>query len=65
MRIPLLALAGGLALAALTAPAAAQHGMVTTVTPVHGPLKVLPHHRRKICTTRWHHHRRITSCHYR
>ncbi len=36
----------------------------TTVTKVHGPLKILPHHNRKICRTRRVHHHRTTRCWY-
>ena len=55
----------GIMLAGIAVPAAAQPGpAVTTVTKVHGPLKVLPHHNRKICKTRWVHHRRVKKCWY-
>ena len=45
--------AASLATVALIAPASAQHGRTsTTVTRVHGPLKILPHHNKKVCKTR-------------
>ena len=58
--------AGGVALAAVAMPAVAQPGShtETTVTTVHGPLKILPHHNRKICKTRWVHHHRVSKCRY-
>jgi hypothetical protein len=58
--IPTLA-AAGIALAVIAVPASAQH---TTVTKVHGPLKILPHHNHKICKTRWVHHKRVRKCWY-
>ncbi len=62
-------LAAGAALAvAATAPVAAQTRVTThtttTVTKVHGPLHILPHHKNKICKTRWVHHRKVTKCWY-
>lgn len=36
----------------------------TTVAPAHGPLKILPHHKKKICRTRSYHHHRSTKCWY-
>jgi hypothetical protein len=61
--------AGALALATL-APAAAQTSTVvvhktTTVSNVHGPLKVIPHHNRKVCRVYTVHHRTTRRCHYR
>lgn len=53
----------GLALAVSAGPAVAQH-TTTTVTNVHGPLKILPHHKKKICRTRWVHHRHVRKCWY-
>jgi hypothetical protein len=57
-----------LALAAFAAtaavPAMAQHATHTTVERVHGPLKILPHHNRKICKVRWVNHRRVKKCWY-
>lgn len=50
-----------LALAVIAVPAGAR----TTVERVHGPMKVLPHHDKKICTTRWVHHKQVRKCHYR
>lgn len=61
---------GGLALALTAiAPAQAQTRVVhetktTTVTKVHGPLHILPHHKNKICKTRWVHHHRVQKCYY-
>ena len=52
---------GALTLAGLAIPAQAA---VTTVTRVHGPVKLLPHHNRKICKTRWVHHKRVKKCWY-
>ena len=55
----------GLALTGVAAPAAAQHAhSTTTVTRVHGPLKILPHHKRKICRTTTVHHHRSKKCWY-
>ena len=52
-----------------TAPVAAQTRVTTrtttTVTKVHGPLHVLPHHNRKVCKTRWVHHRKVQKCFYK
>ena len=46
-------------------PATAQHvSHGTTVTKVKGPLKLLPHHKRKYCKTRWVNHRRVKKCWY-
>lgn len=60
--------AGALALLATT-PALAQTRVMThtttTVTKVHGPMHVLPHHNRKVCKTRWVHHRAVKKCWYR
>ncbi len=57
--------AGGLVVAAMIAPATAQVShSTTTVTKVHGPLKILPHHNRKICKTRWVNHHRTKKCWY-
>ncbi|MBV9839975.1 MAG: hypothetical protein JOY99_00310 [Sphingomonadaceae bacterium] len=66
MKLSHLIATGGIAIAALAMPASAQRGAhtETTVTPVHGPLKILPHHNRKICKTRWVHHRRVSKCWY-
>ncbi|WP_442680813.1 hypothetical protein ACSBM8_06365 [Sphingomonas sp. ASY06-1R] len=58
--------AASLATVALIAPASAQHGHTsTTVTRVHGPLKILPHHNKKVCKTRWVNHHRSRKCWYR
>ena len=61
MKILSLIAAGAVALTGAAAPVAAQH---TTVTRVHGPVHLLPHHNRKICTTRYMHHKRVRKCHY-
>ena len=56
----------GVTLAAAV-PATAQHAVVktkTTVTKVHGPLKILPHHKHKYCRSHWAHHHRVTKCWY-
>jgi len=71
MKLSHILASAGLAVAVIAAaPASAQHERVvthrtTTVTRVHGPLNVLPHHDRKICTTQWRHHQRVRRCHYR
>jgi hypothetical protein len=58
MKLMHIAAATGLALATIASPAVAQHHSTTTVTRVHGPLKILPHHKRKYCRiTRSHGHR--------
>ncbi|HEY0316356.1 MAG TPA: hypothetical protein VGC28_08825 [Sphingomonas sp.] len=51
----------GLAVPALADPVVTRH---TTVTRVHGPMKLLPHHKRKLCKTRWVHHKRVKKCWY-
>ena len=58
--------AGGLALAIVAGPVAAQRvtHTTTTVTRVHGPLRVLPHHKRKVCRSRVVNHRRVQKCSY-
>ena len=58
--------ASGLALATVAAPAAAQMNSHTTtvVTRVHGPVKLLPHHKRKICRYTTYHHHRTKKCWY-
>lgn len=60
--------AGGLALAALASPAVAQHTRTTvthtTVKRVHGPVHILPHHNRKICTYTHLQGKRVKKCHY-
>jgi hypothetical protein len=60
--------ATGLAATAIAAPVSAQHvtktTTVTTVNKVHGPLKILPHHNRKICRTYIRHGVRDRRCHY-
>jgi hypothetical protein len=43
MKLLQLAAIGGLALATVASPAVAQRHTTTTVTRVHGPLKILPH----------------------
>ena len=55
--------AGSLAVIAVAAPATAQHTR-TVVTKVHGPLKILPHHNRKVCRVTTVHHRKVKKCHY-
>jgi uncharacterized protein YcfJ len=55
---------GGIALAAVPASAQMNSHTTTTVTRVHGPLKVLPHHKRKICRVTTFHHRRTKKCWY-
>ena len=58
--------AASLAMVTLIAPASAQHSRThTTVTKVHGPLKILPHHNKKVCKTRWVNHHRTKKCWYR
>ena len=52
-------IAAGFASATQAAPVAR-----TTVTKVHGPLKVLPHHGHKYCRTHWAHHHRVKKCWY-
>ncbi len=56
---------GGLVLAAAS-PALAQKTVqtTTTVTKVHSPLHILPHHNHKICKTRRHHGRVTRKCYY-
>jgi hypothetical protein len=59
---------GSLALATLAGSATAQTTVVhrqTTVSRVHGPLKVLPHHRHKVCHLYTYHHNTTRRCHYR
>ena len=63
-------LAAGAALAVSSAaPVGAEtrvtHHTTTTVTKVHGPLHILPHHNRKVCRTRWVNHHRVKKCSYR
>ena len=51
-----------------TAPVAAETRVTThttTVTKVHGPMHILPHHNRKVCRTRWVHHRKVQKCFYK
>jgi hypothetical protein len=56
---------GALAFTAMAAPAAAQRAhTTTTVTKVGGPLKILPHHKRKICRVTTVHHHRTKKCWY-
>ena len=50
--------AAGLALGAV--PAAAK----TTVTRVHGPLRLVPHHKVKVCKVTYRHGERRRKCHY-
>ena len=51
------------------APAAAETRVTThsttSVTKVHGPMHVLPHHNRKVCKARWVHHRKVQKCSYK
>lgn len=57
----------GVALTAVALPSAAQPAAektTTTVTKVKGPLKLLPHHKRKYCRTRWVNHKRVKKCWY-
>ena len=61
MKLIALAAVATVALTGLAAPVAAQ----TTVERVHGPAKLLPHHHRKICQTKYVAHRRVTKCYYR
>jgi hypothetical protein len=55
---------GGIAFAVAPASAQMNSHTTTTVTRVHGPLKVLPHHKRKICRVTTYHHRRAKKCWY-
>ena len=57
---------GALGIAGLALPAQAETVVTrhTTVTKVHGPMKLLPHHNRKICKTRWVNHHRVRKCWY-
>lgn len=55
---------GGLALAVAVVPATAQRHSRTTVTRVHGPMHILPHHNTKVCKYRMVHHRRVKKCEY-
>ena len=66
MKLALKAAIGAMVAVVAVTSAPAQHAgrTTTTVTKVHGPLKVLPHHDRKICKTRGVHHRRTRSCWY-
>lgn len=59
MKLLLSLAAGAMALGA-TAPAGAR----TVVTRVHGPLRLLPHHKNKICKITYRHGDRIKKCHY-
>ena len=63
MKLIQIAAIGGLALA-VASPAVAQHHTTTTVTRVHGPLKILPHHKRKYCRVTTVHHKRTKKCWY-
>jgi hypothetical protein len=61
------AILGTLAAAQLAVPAQAADPRMnrhTTVTQVHGPLKVLPHHKAKYCKKVWKHHKRVKKCWY-
>jgi hypothetical protein len=57
---------GALAIAQLAVPAQADPVVTkhTSVTRVHGPLKLLPGHKHKYCKTVWHHHKRTRKCWY-
>ena len=59
-------LLAALAIAPLAVPAQADPAVTrhTTVTRVHGPMKVLPHHKHKYCKVVWKHHRRTKKCWY-
>ena len=58
-----LAVAGSALIA--VAPATAQRmRSETTVEKVHGPLKILPHHKHKICRVSGRAHHRTTKCWY-
>ncbi len=48
------------ALAGVAAPAAARH----YVQRAHGPIRVLPHHRYKVCEVKWVAHHRVRKCNY-
>ena len=65
MKLVQIIAASGLAMAVIAGPATAQHRPGTTVRRVHGPLKILPHHNRKVCRTRIVNHRRVQKCSYR
>ena len=69
MKIHFSPMIAGMALAALAGTATAQTSTVvhsqTTVSRVHGPLKVLPHHKRKVCRLYTYHHNTTRRCHYR
>lgn len=59
--------AAGLGVVAMAAPATAQYHnshTTTVVTKAKGPLKILPHHKRKICRYTTYHHRRTKKCWY-
>ena len=62
MKLPAILTAGALAIAGMTVGTGADAAVV--VTKVHGPLKILPHHNRKICRIHWVHHRRVKKCWY-
>ena len=67
MKILSMLIAGTALAVAATAPAAAQRVMThttTTVTKVHGPMHILPHHKHKICKTRWVHHKKVQKCYH-
>ena len=64
MKLLSLLAAGSLAAIAVAAPATAQVRHVTTVNRVHGPLKILPHHKHKICRTTIRRGVRDRKCHY-
>lgn len=59
MKLAMSLAAAGLALAT-TAPASAR----TTVTRVHGPVRLIPHHKVKVCNITHRHGKRIKKCHY-
>jgi hypothetical protein len=57
---------GALAIAQLAVPAQADPVVTkhTSVTRVHGPVRWLPHHKRKYCKIRRVGHRRVKKCWY-
>ena len=65
----LLGAAGIAAVALAAAPVSAQTVTTTTrTTSIHreeGPRVAIRHHRRKVCTVRWVHHRKVRRCTWR